>query len=161
MDQLELARAAGFFNGEGSTCSWLRNEINKQPYPQIRLSIGNTEVENLEQFQRAVGYGSINGPWSRNGRKDEWKYSINILEDIQYVICDLLWSWLSEEKRNQYCEARDKYLEARKDVTILKRYKAIHGTMSMYNHHKCRCSECLDSYEQFKIKQREAYRARS
>ena len=52
----ELAWAAGFFDGEGST-SILKAQRDKYTY--IRMSVNQKYPECLERFQRIIGYGKI------------------------------------------------------------------------------------------------------
>ena len=94
----ELAWAAGFFDGEGST-SFARNKLKTRKYP--RLDIDQTDPEVLERFKNAVGnIGKVVGPYPTN-KKPKWKYVVYGIAECQTVIC-FLWQWLSNLKKQQY-----------------------------------------------------------
>lgn len=70
-DKLELAWAAGLFDGEGSVIKEhkegrRRKDGTQRSYP--RLYVGNTDQELLERFQTALQAGKIHGPYGRFGR---------------------------------------------------------------------------------------------
>jgi hypothetical protein len=97
MDTHELAWCAGFFDGEGSTHPGKKGE-----YKVIRLSVAQAELAPLERFRRAVGLGSIEGPYAPRGVSTlpKWIYRVYSYEEVQYVVC-LLWPWLGDTKRAQ------------------------------------------------------------
>jgi hypothetical protein len=59
----ELAWAAGFFDGEGST--WLSKDTVRYRHPV--MAVGQSgDTEPLERFGRAVGVGKVYGPLAAN-----------------------------------------------------------------------------------------------
>lgn len=97
MNKMELAWAAGFFDGEGSTTFSGKN------YPRIEIGQKprNNELvpEVLERFQKAMGMGNTRIERRKDGRV---YFSIKIFgfEKCQAVIA-FLWPWLSLVKRQQ------------------------------------------------------------
>lgn len=92
---LELAWAAGFFDGEGGTYGGERHGAT------IRVGQVEDNREVLERFHRAVlGIGRIRGPYPmRSGRpQSEWR--VTSWPEVQAVIA-LLWRFLGSEKREQ------------------------------------------------------------
>lgn len=74
MNDLELAWAAGFFEGEGSVGV---NRLGGVAQPRLRLFIGQKNDRwPVDRFAAAVGLGNVNGPdkrgvyqWSVSGAK--------------------------------------------------------------------------------------------
>lgn len=92
MHDIELAWAAGFWDGEGCV-TFTTNGVSGKIYPQINISQADPEV--LERFKRAVGgIGNIHGPyptkyaaWSdmfyyRVGNKSEVEAIVNLLRPL-------------------------------------------------------------------------------
>lgn len=93
---IELAWAAGFFDGEGSA-SVLKAQRDKYAYP--RLSLSQKNIIPLERFHKAVGYGKI----YKSKTRDIYNWNLYRTEDVEHV-CSLLNGYLSEPKRNQINE---------------------------------------------------------
>lgn len=97
LDRLELAWAAGFFDGEGCTVGRHDKRITRS---QPMLSIGQSERTTLDRFQAAVcGLGRIIGPYQTRG-KPVWFYRTSRFEHTQAVLA-MLWRFLSQPKRDQ------------------------------------------------------------
>ena len=98
-NNIELAWAAGFFDGEGSTC-WTRCHKD-QPAHSLSISITQIDPEVLSRFQEAVGVGRIGGPYKRKEKTSSqyWQFRANNLEAHQAL--KLLWQFLSSKKRKQ------------------------------------------------------------
>lgn len=95
MDREELAWAAGFFDGEGSTGTY--SKVGRRG--SIHMTVGQDHLELLERFHRAVlGIGSIYGPY-KNSKQRYWKAFGH--EDVQAAGA-LLWSFLGPIKRAQW-----------------------------------------------------------
>lgn len=88
-DPLELAWAAGFWDGEGSC-------YLNQGY--ARMSINQNDVRVLHRFQAAVECGIIL-PYQQTG-KTYWRWRTNRYEEACQV-ADALWPYLSEVKQDQ------------------------------------------------------------
>jgi hypothetical protein len=99
-DPLQIAWAAGFFDGEGSTIAYLPNK--KSRYQRLQAAVpqsghGGDVPEVLQRFRTAaLGMGTIAGPneygiylWKAQG-----------LEETQATIA-LLWRFLGDVKRSQ------------------------------------------------------------
>lgn len=94
----ELAWAAGFFDGEGSTFNQ-----HKRRYPKISISQNGTldrPPEVLIRFHRAVlSIGDLDGP-IRDQERIKWHYVAHGHDLVQAVVA-LLWRWLGDVKRSQ------------------------------------------------------------
>ena len=106
-DELELAWAAGYFDGEGSIgCYGGKGSGNNK---SLALSVGNTQLEELERFKAAVGgVGTINGPYSKNKRKPFYSYRVQNVEGVKFVV-SCIWNYLSSNKRNDIETAYSDY----------------------------------------------------
>jgi hypothetical protein len=106
----ELAWAAGFFDGEGSTCggvsrkgaAWLT-----MPIHQLTDSSDDPNSSTLERFRNAVG--GLGRIYERRERADMHVWTVGAFEDVQAVGA-MLWPFLSQPKQKQFSKA----LEARK-----------------------------------------------
>ena len=97
--ELELAWAAGFFDGEGST-SVLKAQRDKYAY--VRMSVSQKQPECLERFKAAVGgYGKIYKSNTRNIHS--WDC---YRKDQVDIVIDKLYPFLSIHKRKQIDDAR-------------------------------------------------------
>ncbi len=104
----ELAWAAGFFDGEGSTFN-----LQARRYPKISIS-QNGPIERppdvLVRFRQAVlEIGDLDGPIHDQGRI-KWHYFVDGHDLVQAVIA-LIWPWLGEVKRVQAVAALREYRE--------------------------------------------------
>jgi len=98
INEIELAWAAGFFDGEGCTCFWIqKNRFYNRKYGRIRVSIAQKDRFVLRRFLYAVNTGSI----SFSGGK--YQFYADGLEKCQIILI-LLWKFLSPIKKNQYRE---------------------------------------------------------
>lgn len=91
----ELAWAAGFFDGEGSTSQ--AKSTNGRFYSKAKLTVPQKHRECLDRFRKAVGTGIIYGPL-----KDYniYHFSIQNAKGVDTVLTKL-WPYLSEVKRQQ------------------------------------------------------------
>lgn len=110
-NEIELAWAAGFFDGEG--CFHVRKQGGNQ-YGSVKISQADPEV--LERFRSAVGIGHIYGPYTSK-TKPMWYYSCTRREDV-HRICELLKPYLSSIKLKQ----RQTVVEAMKSTSYRKRF---------------------------------------
>ena len=85
----ELAWAAGFFDGEGSTVC---QSIKDGRY--LRVGLPQKEREPLDRFQRAVGGGSVNGPY-------RGVYNYSACGQKALAVLGQLWPYLCTTKRVQ------------------------------------------------------------
>lgn len=94
-EQIELAWAAGFFDGEGTTSGLIY--MNPQSR-HFTLSVAQVELQPLERFRKAVG-----GMGTIYWRERIHCYAINGA-DAKHAL-DLLWPYMSEPKRKQATQA--------------------------------------------------------
>lgn len=96
LNREELAWSAGFFDGEG-TIGLINASIRK---PNLQLSVRQVRREPLDRFQKAVGVGTIGGPYKNPHGQDYFAYRVNGHRSVQTVVA-MLWAFLSEPKREQ------------------------------------------------------------
>lgn len=96
--EIELAWAAGFFDGEGCFKGARTNGISDTKYGRVSISQKDPEV--LYRFKSAVGgLGSVNGPYGKNGDSHcpMWYYAAAGKSQV-VTICNLLRPYLSSIK---------------------------------------------------------------
>lgn len=104
IDREELAWAAGFFDGEGTTQMATRKE-----YSNIALSItqtGHFASDLLIRFNRAIcGLGNLHkANYQTKAGNEIWTVTISNFENTQAAIA-LLWPFLGPAKRAQSTKA--------------------------------------------------------
>jgi len=98
----DVAWAAGIFDGEGSTSTYLPKR-QKRPRRQIAVSQGgflDQAPAVLTRFKLVVGVGNVTGPY--DGGLYYWKTT---KKDSVDAVGALLWPHLSSEKRQQFAAA--------------------------------------------------------
>src|SRR3990167_3310240 len=106
----ELAWAAGFFDGEGTTGAYSCPSRTTDGC-SIRMAVSQVKKEPLERFHHAIlGIGTIwcRAERSKTNQKPEFIWRVQTWKDCQAVI-GLLWTFLSEVKREQIMKALEKY----------------------------------------------------
>jgi hypothetical protein len=104
MDRTELAWAAGFWDGEGST--WLTRPEGRgtaQPQARINQSSATGVPEVLSRFRSAAGIGEIRGPELKKGREPLYRWVVSSRRDVQQLRA-LLDPWLGGVKRSQFAD---------------------------------------------------------
>ena len=96
-DEVELAWAAGFFDGEGNT----RSSVRGPRWATFIVQIKNTDPTPLHRFQKAVGLGAVYGPYSsaRPGWSQFWHYQATGWDGERVI--ELLRPYLCESKAAQ------------------------------------------------------------
>ena len=124
----ELAWAAGFFDGEGST-NGLMGGSRRHTGVRIRVvQAGWAGVPLLERFQRAVGTGKIYAIRLRTEHHQAtWAYELGRRHDVISVL-GLLWPWLGLAKRYQALAVLDIAWRTRQRGRICKRGHLLEGT---------------------------------
>jgi hypothetical protein len=99
--RLELAWAAGFFDGEGCTIL----DVQRSGFSYVRLCIKQVVRENLERFMAAVGgVGTLNGPYQKvENAQPISRYRVSGTGAREAL--KLLWPYLGEAKRQQAARA--------------------------------------------------------
>jgi hypothetical protein len=131
--EVELAWAAGFFDGEGHTRvskrstyvtkDGIHRTYNHNVNPVVQMS--QTDKCLLDRFYAAVGNrGTISGPFKQKkggGRwSDFWCYRCNSFDDAVAVM-DLLLPYLSPPKEDQWLSVIAKVVEARATWSVTDR----------------------------------------
>lgn len=122
IDREQLAWAAGVFDGEGYSGAGLR-----VTHRWITVQVAQAHPELVERFARAVGAGSVRGPYkpkNPNG-KPYWIWSVGAYETAQHVAA-VLWPWLGSVKREQFKTTLTGYQNA-----VPERVLCMHGTPSL------------------------------
>lgn len=101
-----LAWAAGFFDGEGSSGCY---RVGKYETFYLRLSIAQNDRKVLDKFQKTVGLGSVLGPYNGKGNSHPYySFQVQSVELVKQVM-DLIWPWLGVAKKEQFRIALDLY----------------------------------------------------
>jgi len=101
----ELAWAAGFFDGDGSTCTTKQYKVKPR---RLKLQIGQCHPFVLERFCAAVEEGKVYGPYHKTSaltKRPYWLYHIENDLKVNRVL-DKLWPYLSQQKKAQATRAR-------------------------------------------------------
>lgn len=102
MDRMELAWAAGFWDGEGS--AWLTRAEGRETWqPQARINQSSTTgvPEVLIRFERAVDVGRVQGPGIEEGKEPLYRWVVSSRADL-LTTYELLRPWLCVVKRAQF-----------------------------------------------------------
>lgn len=104
-EAMELAWAAGFFDGEGNATV----DRGKKPYKYLRLQIAHVRPEPLVRFIAAVGVGRLLGPYDRGPQVPNQKpiHRWAVVGRTAESVVPLLWPYLSIPKREQIEWARE------------------------------------------------------
>ena len=100
--KLEIAWAAGFYDGEGSiSCG----SNNGNPHTRIQLGIGqknyNGEIsDTLKKFKKIVGCGHIYQKTKTGKEINQHQFIISKSSDVKLAL-NLLWQHLSTAKKEQ------------------------------------------------------------
>ncbi len=130
VERENLAWAAGFYDGEGSTASYhayTRVHMAKNGKQSIlssdNISMGISQIDRrvLERFQSIVGgAGAINGPYKdkRPTSSPIWAYRVSGVNNVREILRKL-WPWLGEVKKEQAEKALSKRLISMKRFSRL------------------------------------------
>jgi hypothetical protein len=110
---VDLAWAAGFYDGEGSFGIYVY-ERDGYSHRHTRLTVGQSgDCRTLERFRDAVGVGKIVGPYKFKhypGSKPHYTYKVQRYTDAIAVL-KKLWPYMSEPKREQVLAAEPNFLK--------------------------------------------------
>ena len=118
MSELELAWAAGFYDGEGGVHmnraihKSRHNKAGTHQYIYPNMGVTQKDPRPLYRFIEAVGLGKVQRKHS-NWECHEIKYTS--WKDVATVL-DLLWIYLSEPKKEQAEKIMGEFLESRKTL---------------------------------------------
>ena len=108
----ELAWSAGFFDGEGTTASYISTNHGRTRV-LIRFNVRQVDAGPLHRCSRAIGLGRVAGPYRPSGLGKRPIYALALwhFEEVQAAIA-MLWRWLSPPKRRQATRALSAFLAA-------------------------------------------------
>jgi hypothetical protein len=117
--ELELAWAAGFWDGEGSTyCNTYK--VNGKNYFRIKCEVTQNHKHILERFQSALeGLGKIYGPYKYNNQQGYYLWTTSSSKNSKETF-RLLKPMLSDIKIKQF-EIAEQKTEQQKDVNYASR----------------------------------------
>lgn len=105
---VEIAWAAGFYEGEGTFFTRTSRGRDHTPFPNgLVLTIVQRHEEPLLRFHGIIGYGTIYQRIRRD--KPMWWLTITRTKEALQV-AELLWPWLSERRQEQILSAVDYFL---------------------------------------------------
>lgn len=93
-----LAWAAGIFEGEGCI------SVSTKGRRRLKLSVSMTDRDVIEKLSRIIGLGSIGGPYTKVGLKDNWQWQVTSSEDVQAVLA-AFWEFLCSRRKAKAVEA--------------------------------------------------------
>lgn len=103
---IELAWAAGLFEGEGSISS------EKKRRGGITLALAMTDEDVVRRFHEAVGRGTVNGPHLRSGQKPQWTWRCSTLEAVEVLaLLAPLFGIRRAAKADEVLSARREFIE--------------------------------------------------
>ena len=127
LNAYEVAWAAGFFDGEGSTL--IRRQSRT---PQVAVQVAQTDPRALERFKAAVGgLGNITGPYKAKSirHKEKWSFSAASFEQAQAILATL-WRFLGPVKRQQALVVLREYREGQNNKLPNLRGVALWGKLA-------------------------------
>lgn len=102
MDRTELAWAAGFWDGEGSAyLTGGRDRPTKQPHARVNQASATGVPEVLVRFQRALGFGAVQGPDLVDGREPLYRWEVSSRAEVTRTL-EVIGPWLGIVKRRQF-----------------------------------------------------------
>ena len=129
--EINLAWAAGFFDGEGSTI------VTKDG--TLVMSLGQCSTEVLDKFSVTLGQGKIYGPYEQKlGWSSKWEWKLCGKYQVAEAMADM-WPHLGTIKKNQFLTA----LSMAKDVSRPGYCKKnIHNLSESGTYSDGRCKPC-------------------
>lgn len=119
---IELAWAAGFYDGEGCTSVHRTNGNHN-----LRISIQQIDPRPLQRFLNAIEGGNLGGPYKSPSRKTswsaQWHYYLTGVKALGAL--GKLWPYLSEPKQEQILYIANQMELATEQMTrcIIQAYK--------------------------------------
>jgi len=107
-NQLDLAWAAGFFDGEGHIGCILYKGMRQ--YPRMQISLTQKDGRPLDRWYKIFPVGNFH---TRPGGITD--LNIGNFENVQAIMC-ALWNYLSEPKKEDYVRASLKFRQHHKYV---------------------------------------------
>jgi hypothetical protein len=120
LDTHELAWAAGFFDGEGTSSVSIKDHLGINPV--LRITISQKNKDNLKRFKKAILNQGLIGLRNNTAWGSVWVYQSQTFRETQAIIA-LLWKYLGQEKKDQYIKAVEKYFVSYKGDLSSNRWK--------------------------------------
>lgn len=126
--EIELAWAAGFFEGEGC----VTYGGTSTGYAYAKATIGTTDPDVLLKFQRAVGMGKIYGPYEQKNKRHKvfWVWNLHGRDKV-LQLQELLWPWLGQRRQEQFRTVLSRTEGKRIDKQAQEQAKAILETLNI------------------------------
>ena len=120
--QVDLAWAAGLFEGEGCLTISNGRQPNGSVFRQVRLKLNSTDEDVVRRFHGIVrvGYVRVETDFERYGFKRQWGWYVGNRRDVEHVIGFLL-PWLGARRSRraeellQLCRAKTRVVWPEKD----------------------------------------------
>ena len=93
----EVIWAAGLFEGEGCIFRCAANG-NRSGRDQLPVCLVTTDLDVLERFVAAIGFGKIRTLPLRDERKQAWEWRV-AARGQAYAMLAMLYPWLGERRR--------------------------------------------------------------
>ena len=108
-DPVEIAWAAGLYEGEGSITF-----DGSSKRRGMRLSVAMVDREPLDRFCEIVGAGIVRGPYGpyQPNTQPQWSYVCSGWNNCKQVV-ELIWDHLSPRRQEQVSHVVDAHLERR------------------------------------------------
>jgi hypothetical protein len=132
----DIAWAAGFFDGEGSTTLYSKPRKSMDTVRIPVMSITQVNRTTLERFQRIVfELGRLYGPYYRKKGKPQHLWRTTKLADAQ-AVASLLWKFLTPEKQAQITRSFAAYKQSISSGRLC--WAGLHQKPRRYG----KCKEC-------------------
>jgi hypothetical protein len=104
---VDVAWAAGLFEGEGSFIAAERRDARGYMYRSTAAQLTSPDLDVLERFADVVGFGTVTGPYGGEQAhwKQYWTWTTSAAPDVIAVI-DLLLPYLCSRRRAKAVEVR-------------------------------------------------------
>lgn len=129
MSQVDIAWAAGLFEGEGSV-----GMSSSQRQPRVQLV--STDEDVVRRFVEIIGRGNVRGYHKTAAHhKDYWQWSVQSKDDVLYVL-NLLWPYLGERRRERAIEVIERASKMRDAANHCNRGHDLEDPDNVYVHRK-------------------------
>ena len=103
IDRVELAWAAGLFEGEGGWSQQTYTTTKGVAHYYPRANLVGSDLDVLERFQNIIGFGKLSPKQINLGKKPMWVWQTSSVEQTQALYA-MLWPWLGKRRRSRIRE---------------------------------------------------------
>ncbi len=100
-NKVDIAFAAGLFDGEGCFSTSVQG---------CQAALTMTDLDSVQNFLRAVGFGDIKTVKVPENRKPAWVWRVNGFEKVQALYA-MIYPWLNQRRRARGAEVLRPYIE--------------------------------------------------